>query len=98
MAPRDGAIRPDDPTLLPVGDNLTVLPSGCCGMAGAFGYTADHYEVSMQIGELSLFPPIRNAPNATILAPGTSCRHQIHDGTGRHALHPIEFAAQLLDT
>jgi FAD/FMN-containing dehydrogenase/Fe-S oxidoreductase len=78
------------------GDRLTVIPSGCCGMAGAFGYTANHYDVSMQIGELSVFPPIRANPDATVLAPGTSCRHQIHDGTQRHALHPIEYAAQLL--
>jgi Fe-S oxidoreductase len=65
-------------------------------MAGSFGYTAEHYDVSMRIGELSVFPPIRANQEATILAPGTSCRHQIHDGTGRHALHPIEYVAQLL--
>jgi FAD/FMN-containing dehydrogenase/Fe-S oxidoreductase len=79
-----------------VGDRLTVLPSGCCGMAGSFGYTAGHYEVSMRIGELSVFPPIRANQQAVILASGTSCRHQIHDGTGRHALHPIEYVAELL--
>lgn len=79
------------------GDKLTVLPTGCCGMAGAFGYTADRYEVSMKIGELSLFPPIRSNPSAVVCAPGTSCRHQIHDGTHRRALHPIEYAASLLD-
>jgi Fe-S oxidoreductase len=78
------------------GDKLTVLPTGCCGMAGAFGYTADRYDVSMKIGQLSLFPPIRQNPAATLCAPGTSCRHQIHDGTHRHALHPIEYAASLL--
>jgi FAD/FMN-containing dehydrogenase/Fe-S oxidoreductase len=78
------------------GDKLTVLPSGCCGMAGSFGYTADRYDVSMKIGELSLFPPIRQNPAATVCAPGTSCRHQIHDGTGRRAVHPIEYAASLL--
>lgn len=77
-------------------DNVTVLPSGCCGMAGAFGYTADHYDVSMKIGELSLFPPVRANPDATVCAPGTSCRHQIHDGTGRRAVHPIEYAARVL--
>lgn len=78
------------------GDKVTVIPSGCCGMAGAFGYTADHYDVSMKIGELSLFPPVRANPDATVCAPGTSCRHQIHDGTGRKAIHPIELAASLL--
>lgn len=78
-------------------DNVTIIPSGCCGMAGSFGYAADKYDLSMAIGELSLFPPIRSAPaNATVCAPGTSCRHQIHDGTGRHAIHPIELAASLL--
>ena len=80
------------------GDKVTTLASGCCGMAGSFGYDAKKYELSMRIGELSVFPPIRAAdPSATICAPGTSCRHQIHDGTGRHALHPIELAAQLLE-
>lgn len=79
------------------GDKVTTLASGCCGMAGSFGYDAKKYDLSMKIGELSVFPPIREASkDATICAPGTSCRHQIHDGTGRHALHPIELAAQLL--
>ena len=79
------------------GGNITVIQSGCCGMAGSFGYDADKYELSMKIGELSVFPPVRSAPaEATICAPGTSCRHQIHDGTGRKAVHPIEFAASIL--
>ncbi len=78
------------------GDRMRVLDSGCCGMAGAFGYTADHYDLSMQIGELSLFPSIRGEPQATIVAPGTSCRHQIRDGTGRRSLHPIELVATAL--
>ncbi len=77
--------------------NLTIIPSGCCGMAGSFGYDASKYELSMAIGELSLFPPVRSSPvGAAICAPGTSCRHQIHDGTGRRAVHPIELAASLL--
>jgi FAD/FMN-containing dehydrogenase/Fe-S oxidoreductase len=80
-----------------VGDHVTTLPSGCCGMAGSFGYDEKKYDLSMKIGELSVFPPIRAAnPDAVICAPGTSCRHQIHDGTGRHALHPIELAAKLM--
>ncbi len=79
------------------GDKLSVLPSGCCGMAGSFGYTADRYELSMKIGELSVFPPVRAAEDdAVIVAPGTSCRHQIKDGTGRHALHPAEVLAMAL--
>ncbi|PLX02686.1 MAG: FAD-binding oxidoreductase [Marinilabiliales bacterium] len=67
------------------------IPSGCCGMAGSFGYEKEHYELSMQVGELVLFPNIRNTDESTIIsAPGTSCRHQIKDGTKRTALHPIE--------
>ena len=69
-----------------------LIPSGCCGMAGSFGYEAEHYDVSMQIGELVLFPTVRQQPaEVLIAAPGTSCRHQIHDGTGRTALHPAEI-------
>jgi Fe-S oxidoreductase len=79
------------------GDQLDVLPSGCCGMAGSFGYTADRYDLSMKIGELSVFPPVRAAPTqAVVIAPGTSCRHQIKDGTGRVALHPAEVLAEAL--
>lgn len=79
------------------GGKVTTLASGCCGMAGSFGYDAKKYDLSMKIGELSVFPPIRAAATSTtICAPGTSCRHQIHDGTGRHAIHPIELAAQLI--
>jgi len=67
------------------------IPSGCCGMAGNFGYEYEHYELSMQIGELVLFPAIRKEPKTTlIVANGTSCRTQILDGTGRRALHPAE--------
>jgi FAD/FMN-containing dehydrogenase/Fe-S oxidoreductase len=70
---------------------VEVIPSGCCGMAGSFGYEAEHYELSMQIGELVLFPAIRNkSADVIIAAPGTSCRHQIKDGTGKQALHPVE--------
>jgi len=77
------------------GDKLRVLDSGCCGMAGSFGYTKDRYELSMKIGELVLLPAMRNAsPDACLVAPGTSCRHQIHDGAGRHAKHPMEWLAQ----
>lgn len=69
-----------------------VLDTGCCGMAGSFGYEEDHYDVSMDIGELRLFPALRNLPeDATICVPGFSCRHQILDGTGRTAFHPAEI-------
>lgn len=79
--------------LLSLPQNYTVetIPSGCCGMAGSFGYEEEHYELSMQIGEMVLFPAVRSASKETIIvAPGTSCRHQIADGTQRKALHPVE--------
>ncbi len=77
---------------LPQNYEVQLIPSGCCGMAGSFGYEAEHFEVSMQIGELVLFPTVRQQPtNVIIAAPGTSCRHQILDGTGRLAQHPIEI-------
>ena len=61
-------------------------------MAGSFGYEAEHFQISQQIGELVLFPSVRNTPDTAIIAaPGTSCRHQIKDGTGRIALHPAEI-------
>ncbi len=77
---------------LPKNYTVTTIPSGCCGMAGSFGYEKEHYDVSMKIGELVLLPAVRAQSIDTIIAaPGTSCRHQIKDGTGRHALHPIEI-------
>jgi FAD/FMN-containing dehydrogenase/Fe-S oxidoreductase len=77
---------------LPENYTMHLIPSGCCGMAGSFGYEKEHYEVSMQIGELVLFPTVRKQPAEVIIAaPGTSCRHQIKDGTGRLALHPVEI-------
>ncbi len=71
-----------------------VIDSGCCGMAGSFGY--EHYDLSMKIGERVLFPAVRAATQASIIAPGFSCRHQIEHGTGRKAQHPIEFLADRL--
>jgi len=77
---------------IPKNYRVTEIPSGCCGMAGSFGYEAEHYELSMKVGELVLFPAVRSAnPNALIAAGGTSCRHQIKDGTGKQAHHPIEI-------
>jgi FAD/FMN-containing dehydrogenase/Fe-S oxidoreductase len=76
---------------------VRLISSGCCGMAGSFGYEAEHYEVSMKIGEQSLFPAVRNTPKQTILAAnGTSCRHQILDGTGREAKHPVSILREAL--
>jgi FAD/FMN-containing dehydrogenase/Fe-S oxidoreductase len=77
---------------LPRNYDVAMIPSGCCGMAGSFGYEREHFDVSMKIGELVLFPAVRAATADTLLAaPGTSCRHQIADGTGRVALHPVEI-------
>ena len=81
-----------DALALPPNYRVEVIPSGCCGMAGSFGYEAEHYDLSMSIGELVLFPAVRAAaPDALIAAPGTSCRHQIFDGTKTRALHPIRI-------
>ena len=77
--------------MLSIPKNYTVreIPSGCCGMAGSFGYEKEHYELSTKVGELVLFPEIRNSDEKTVIAaPGTSCRHHISDGTGRKARHP----------
>ncbi|MFP4024214.1 MAG: FAD-binding and (Fe-S)-binding domain-containing protein [Thiohalospira sp.] len=90
------AVASTDATLflLSFPENYTAeeIPSGCCGMAGSFGFEKEHYEVSMKIGEIVLFPAVRNAGKETLIAaPGTSCRHQIKDGTGQKALHPLEI-------
>ncbi len=77
---------------LPENFEVQLIPSGCCGMAGSFGYEKEHYDLSMQIGELVLFPTVRSQPEEVdIVASGTSCRHQIHDGTKRHAKHAAEI-------
>ena len=71
--------------------NVEQIPSGCCGMAGSFGYEKEHYDLSMQIGELVLFPAVRElAEDGIVVAPGTSCRHQIKDGTQTKSYHPAE--------
>ncbi len=88
----------------PVMDILKLIPeakpelieSSCCGMAGSFGYEAAHYDVSMKMAELSLLPAVRAAPDALIVADGTSCRHQIADGAGREALHVARVLADHL--
>jgi Fe-S oxidoreductase len=70
------------------GLEVEFVDSGCCGMAGVFGYGADTYDISMQMGELSLFPTVRREPETTIIvADGSSCRHQIEHGTSRRACH-----------
>ena len=82
---------------LPKNYAVTIINSGCCGMAGSFGYEKEHYEVSMQVGEDTLFPKLRNTgQDVSIAAAGTSCRHQIYDGTGRKALHPATILREAL--
>jgi Fe-S oxidoreductase len=79
------------------GLDVAEISSGCCGMAGAFGYEKEHYELSLRVAELVLFPAIRAEPDAILCAPGTSCRHQIADGTGRKAFHPAQVLRAALD-
>jgi Fe-S oxidoreductase len=77
------------------GAKVHIVDSGCCGMAGAFGYETEHYDISLEMANRRLLPAVREAPKNTVLvAPGTSCRHQIADGTGRRAFHPVEAVAR----
>ena len=82
---------------LPENFEVSIMNTGCCGMAGSFGYEKEHYELSMQVGEDTLFPKVRNTENnIEIIAAGTSCRHQIKDGTNRLAKHPISLFKEAL--
>ena len=82
---------------IPKNYSVSILNTGCCGMAGSFGYEKEHYDVSMQVGEDTLFPKIRNMEaSVTIAAPGTSCRHQVFDGTKRIAKHPVTVLKEAL--
>ena len=82
---------------LPKNYKVSLLNTGCCGMAGSFGYEKEHYEVSMKVGEERLFPAVRSAAVETVIAAnGTSCRHQIYDGTGRSSHHPITILHEAL--
>jgi hypothetical protein len=82
---------------IPVNYKPTIMNTGCCGMAGSFGYEKEHYKVSMQVGEDTLFPKVRNTSiDVEIVAAGTSCRHQIFDGTKRIAKHPITILREAL--
>ncbi len=78
-----------------VGYSAAVIDDGCCGMAGAFGYESEHYNVSMQVGELALLPTVRSGDDQLIAASGISCQSQIMDGTGRQAYHPISLVARM---
>jgi FAD/FMN-containing dehydrogenase/Fe-S oxidoreductase len=85
--------------MLTIPENFRIreIPTGCCGMAGSFGYEKEHFELSNKIGELVLFPEIRKAgESVTVVAPGTSCRHHIKDGTGVKALHPVDVLFEAL--
>ncbi|MFN0729080.1 FAD-binding and (Fe-S)-binding domain-containing protein [Polaribacter gochangensis] len=82
---------------IPKNYSVTILNTGCCGMAGSFGYEKEHYDLSMQVGEDTLFPKVRNCATGTeIVAAGTSCRHQIFDGTQCIAKHPITLLKEAL--
>jgi FAD/FMN-containing dehydrogenase/Fe-S oxidoreductase len=96
------AVASTDPSLavvsFPINYSVEEIPSGCCGMAGSFGYEKEHYDVSMKVGELVLFPAVREtSPETIIAAPGTSCRHQIKDGTNVKAKHPVEVLYEALE-
>ncbi|MCX5641016.1 MAG: FAD-binding protein [Planctomycetota bacterium] len=78
------------------GADLEVLQTGCCGLAGSFGFTEERYDLSMKIAEQAVLPAVRARPGTMVCAPGTSCRHQIHDGAGREALHPVEVLRRVL--
>jgi Fe-S oxidoreductase len=94
-----GAFKPVEQALRLIPDlAVETVESSCCGMAGAFGYCADTYQASIEMAELSLLPAVRRADDATlIVADGTSCRHQIKDGTEREALHVARVLAMSLD-
>jgi len=79
------------------GFDVNVIDDGCCGMAGAFGYEQEHYDLSIRVGELALFPAVRANPDVKLAAAGVSCQAQVEDGTGRAALHPIRWVADLFD-
>lgn len=78
------------------GLHVTEVDSGCCGMAGAFGYEREHYDLSLAIGERRLIPAVKGAPDAEIVADGVSCRQQILHTTGRHASHLVEILARAI--
>jgi Fe-S oxidoreductase len=92
-----GAVKPTLDVLRLIPDAAPeLIESSCCGMAGSFGYQAGHYLVSMQMAEANLLPAIRRRPEAIVVADGTSCRHQIRDGTQREAVHVARLLERLL--
>ena len=95
-----GLLAPAKALLSRIPDTVVMDPdAGCCGMAGSFGYSRDHFDVSREIGERRLFPAIRNRkPGTAIVASGVSCRHQVKDFTGETAIHPAVFLQSLLES
>ena len=82
---------------IPKNYKASEIPSGCCGMAGSFGFEKEHYQLSMQVGNLKLFPEIKALNSEiTVVAAGTSCRQQIKDGTQKNAFHPVEILFEAL--
>jgi Fe-S oxidoreductase len=94
-----GLVEPSARLLAAIpGARIETPDTGCCGMAGSFGYAREHYEVSRAIGERALLPAVRHrSAGAAVVAAGTSCRHQIRDFTGVEALHPAALLASLLE-
>jgi len=93
-----GTVPTKQTLTLPKGYQAAEVDSSCCGMAGSFGYEAEHYDISMKMGKRRLFPEIQEAGNeAIIVAAGTSCRHQIEDGTGKKAFHPAQVLRQAME-
>jgi Fe-S oxidoreductase len=93
-----GAERGEQALAMIPGAEVQGLDSGCCGMAGSFGYESEHYEISMKMGADRLFPAVQEAAEETIIvAAGTSCRHQIEEGVGKRALHPAEVLRKALE-
>ncbi len=93
-----GAFKPVEQALRLIPDlKVETIESSCCGMAGAFGYGADTYDTSIEMAELSLLPAVRRTdPETLVIADGTSCRHQIKDGTERAALHVARVLAMAI--
>jgi len=95
---RERKKEPEKKLLEKMGVDANILTSGCCGMAGSFGYSHEHFEVSRAIGERKLLPAVRaRKAGAVVVAAGTSCRHQVKDFTGEDAVHPAMLLKSLLN-
>ena len=92
----ENCLPPDVYQALALAYPVEEIDSGCCGMAGSFGYEKEHYDISIAIGRRRLFPAVENNPNAVLVAPGISCRQQVEHATGRRPLHPAEALVRAL--